>query len=135
MVHKSSIIPGLSQFLDKYVLAHYPPTSLKRIAAAAGIALYLKQNSNLVDNIINNPMFAGLGIAKDNGMVDLDTLRDVFKSEIAKVNYMRIHFPILGDVDFTADDIDGLYNILVAIEHSSASISSPIMNTNVIGGI
>ena len=40
MVHKTSIIPGLSQFLDNTVLSHYPPTSIKRIVAAGAIALY-----------------------------------------------------------------------------------------------
>lgn len=113
MIHKSTIIPGLSNFLDTAVLSHYTPTSMKRIIAAGAIALYLKRNSTIVDSVINNPMFEGLGISTKDGMIDLDVLRDVYKNEINKAGYLRIHFPILGDVDFTSDDVDKLYDIII----------------------
>jgi hypothetical protein len=34
MVHKTYILPGVSDFVDTAVLAQYPPTSIKRIVAA-----------------------------------------------------------------------------------------------------
>ena len=112
MIHKSTIIPGLSQFIDTTVLSHYPPTSLKRIGASGAIALYLRHNSNIIDTIISNPTIASLNVTTNDGMIDLDALRDVYKNEIQKAGFMRIHFPILGDVDFTADDVDTLYKML-----------------------
>ena len=112
MVHKASIIPALSEFLDNAVLAQYPPTAMKRIVAAGAIALFLNQNSNMVDNIINNPLIAGLGVSTSDGLIDIDTLYDIYKKEIAKAGYMRVNFPLLGDVDFTVDDLTSLYNIL-----------------------
>jgi hypothetical protein len=120
MVHKTSIIPGLSNFLDSTVLSHYSPTSLKRIIAAGAIALYLKHNTNIVDNVLNNTMFSGLGVSTPEGMVDIDALRDVYKNEINKAGFLRIHFPVLGDVDFTGDDVDILYISIVAINSPSA---------------
>jgi hypothetical protein len=113
MVHKSSIIPGLSKFVDTAILSHYPPTSLKRIAAAGGLAIYL-QNSNLIEKIIQNPMFEGLGVATPDGMINIELLKDVYKNEINKAGFMRVHFPILGDIDFTAADLDTLYECIVA---------------------
>ena len=124
MVHKSSIIPGLSQFLDNSVLAHYPPTSMKRIIAAGAVALYLKQNSNIVDQIISNPIISALGVSNSNGMVDLDALRDVYKNEIAKAGFMRIHFPILGDVDFTSEDIELLHKCIMNADTTSSAYST-----------
>ena len=122
MVHKSSIIPGLSKFLDSAVLSQYPPTSLKRILAAGGMALYLQHNEHVVDNILNHPMISTLGVS-NNGMIDIDTLRDVLKTQVSKVGYMRVHIPILGDTDFTTEDIDSLYKAIISIESPTSSIT------------
>ena len=122
MVHKSSIIPGLSQFLDSAVLSHYPPTSLKRILAAGGMALYLQKNEKLVDTIINHPLFSTLGVS-NNGMIDIDTLKDVLKTQVAKAGYMRVHIPILGDTDFKSEDIDHLYRCITSIESATPAIT------------
>lgn len=126
MVHKSYIIPGLSTFIDKTVLSQYAPTSLKRILAAGAIAIYLQQNANLVDYVINNPLFGGLKLCDDSGMINIEIIRDVLKSEINKVGFMRIKFPILGDVDFTADDMDTLYTSIVSLSNTPQSITPPV---------
>ena len=119
MVHKTSVIPGLSNFLDTAVLSHYAPTSMKRIIAAGAIALYLKHNTDIVDTIISNPMFEGLGVSNKEGMIDLDMLRDVYKNEINKAGFLRVHFPVLGNVDFTSDDVDTLYKCITAVSTPS----------------
>jgi hypothetical protein len=125
MVHKTSIIPGLSNFLDKTVLSQYPPTSLKRIISAGALALYLNQNNKVVDTLLSNPLFTTLHISNDQGMIDIDILKNVYKGEIAKAGYLRVHFPMLGDVDFTADDIDVLYDNIMAINNASVAPSMP----------
>lgn len=125
MVHKSDIIPGLSKFLDTAVLSQYPPTSIKRIIAAGALALYLQQNSGLVESIISNPLFHGLGVATDDGMINIELIRDVLKHEITKAGYMRINFPMLGNVDFTSEDMDTLYSTIVSISAPPASVVSP----------
>lgn len=116
MVHKSSILPGLSKFIDTTVLSQYPPTSLKRIIAAGVIAIYLKQNSSVIDNVVNNPLIGGLHVATPDGLINLDMIRDVYKAEIQKAGYMRIDIPMLGSVDFTPEDVDTLYRSIMAIE-------------------
>lgn len=114
MVHKTYILPGVSDFVDTAVLAQYPPTSIKRIVAAGAIALYLKQNQNIIDVILSNPIISALGVTRADGLVDLETVRDIYKAEITKAGFLRIHFPILGDVDFTADDVDTLYKCIMS---------------------
>ena len=59
MVHKSSLIPGLSKFIDENVLAHYPATSIKRIVMAGAVSLYLKKSEGLLETWIHNPLFTG----------------------------------------------------------------------------
>ena len=113
MVHKTSIIPGLTKFIDNVILSHYSPTSMKRILAAGGISLYLKNNQSMIDDLAKNPLVSGLGIVTEDGRVDLDAMRDVIKTEINKAGFMRVNVPIIGDVDFTSDDIDSLYRYIV----------------------
>lgn len=125
MVHKSKIIPGLSQFVDNNILAQYPPTSMKRILCAGGIALYLNKGEVLIDALLSNPMISALGVSTPDGMINIELLRDTLKKEIAKAGYMRISFPILGDIDFTLEDVDSLYGYISGGVHSSVPQAYP----------
>jgi hypothetical protein len=123
MVHKSSIVPGISKFIDENVLAHYPATSMKRIMMAGAVSLYLKQNGGLVDTISSNPLFSSLGVVHDNGMIELEPLRDALKYEINKAGFMRLNIPLIGAIDFTPEDADALYKYI--IEANTTQVQSP----------
>lgn len=125
MVHKSSLIPGLSKFIDENVLAHYPATSIKRIVMAGAVSLYLKKNEGLLETWIHNPLFTGLGIMHENGMVDIDCVRDTLKSEINKAGFMRVSIPFIGDIDFTADDADALHKYIVESYTTATKLTIP----------
>ena len=127
MVHKTRVIPGFSKFIDESVLSHYSPTSMKRILMAGGISLYLKKNSDMIDVLLNNPMFSGLGVSTPDGMIDVECLRDVLKEQIHKVGFMRVSFPLVGDVDFTTDDVDTLYKYITQLENTSHQSGSSNM--------
>jgi hypothetical protein len=126
MVHRSSLIPGFSKFIDENILAHYPATSMKRILMAGAISLYLKQGEGLVDTILSNPLITTLGVAKSDGMIDIETIRDTLKQEINKAGFMRATFPVIGDVDFTAEDVDALYRFIVESNTQVNTIGNPI---------
>jgi hypothetical protein len=123
MVHKSSVVPGLSRFIDESVLSHYPPTSMKRILMAGAVSLYLKQNEGLVDTLTSNPLFTALGVVDSSGMIDLDKIRDVLKTEIKKAGFVRLTVPFAGDIDFTLDDVDLLYRMIS--EEYSRTVTTP----------
>jgi hypothetical protein len=125
MIHKSRIVPGLSQFIDANVLSHYPPTSMKRIICAGGIAIYLSNGESMVDSLLSHPLISGLGVVNSDGMVNIELLRDVLKKEITKAGYMRVSLPLMGDVDFTADDVDSLYNYIVGGQNQVVSTQTP----------
>ena len=130
MVHKSSLIPGLSKFIDENVLSHYPATAMKRIIMAGAVSLYLKQNEGIVDTLTSNPLFTGLGVVHDNGMIDLEIIKDTLKNEVNKVGFMRLSVPMIGDIDFTSEDIDALYrfitetNTAITTSNLSASVNN-----------
>jgi chorismate mutase len=131
MVNKSSIIPGFSRFIDENVLSQYAPTSMKRILMASAVSLYLKQNENIVDNLINNPMFSSLGVANNNGMIDIETIRDTLKTQIKDAGFVRISIPFIGDIDFTTDDVDALYKFIAEANSSSAKPVTPSLQSAV----
>jgi hypothetical protein len=126
MVHKSSFIPGLSKFIDESVLSHYPANSMKRILMAGAVSLYLKQNENIVDTLASNPLLTGLGVMGTDGNVNIEALRDALKGEINKAGYMRLSIPLIGDIDFTPEDVDTLYRYIVECDSNN---SKPVLST------
>ena len=135
MVHKSSLIPGLSRFIDESILSHYPASSMKRILMAGAVSIYLKQNEGIVDTIMNNPLISGLGVVKHDGMVDIEMLRDALKGEINKAGFMRLTLPMIGDIDFTPDDVDTLYKFVVEADSTTRpQIATPQAQTNMYNG-
>lgn len=126
MVNKSAIIPGFSRFIDENVLAHYPATSMKRILIAGAVSLYLKQGEGIVDALISNPFVTNLGIVKQDGFINIEPLRDTLKYEISKAGFMRVTLPAIGDVDFTPEDADALYNFIV---EANTQVNMPPVQT------
>jgi hypothetical protein len=126
MVHRSSLIPGFSKFIDENILAHYPATSMKRILMAGAVSLYLKQGEGLVDSLLSNPLITTLGVAKSDGMVDIETIRDTLKQEVNKAGFMRVSIPMVGDIDFTPEDVDALYKFIVESNTQFNTISNPV---------
>lgn len=131
MVHKTSIIPGLSKFIDESILIHYPPTSMKRIIIAGGVSLYLKENERAVDTLLSSPIISSLGVSDSNGMIDIDKIRNAIRPEVEKAGYMRITLPVIGDIDLTVDDIDTLYRL---ISESSVQPQSPTLPQRITNG-
>lgn len=134
MVHKSSLIPGLSRFIDENVLAHYPATSMKRILMAGAVSLYIKKNEGLVDTLASNPLFSGLGVVGNNGLIDIELVRDTIKKEVQKAGFMRLSVPMVGDVDFTVDDIDALYRFIIEANTQSTNTTFQSVSTDIPNG-
>lgn len=141
MVHKSSFIPGISRFIDESVLSHYPTNSMKRILMAGAVSIYLKQSNNIIDTLASNPLFTGLGVMESNGNVNIEVLRDALKGEIQKAGYMRLSIPMIGDIDFTTEDVDTLYKFIAEADSKNAvtlpsTTQTPSPNTsNYNGGV
>lgn len=129
MVHKSSLIPGLSKFIDENILAQYSPNSMKRIMMAGAISLYLKQGESMVDTLTSNPLFTGLGVVHEGNMIDIDVLRDTLKAEVNKAGFVRLNIPFIGAIDFTSDDITALHKFIVEANTTQSHQSLPQTNS------
>jgi hypothetical protein len=116
MVHATSIIPGLSNFLDNVVLSQFSPTSPKRIIGAGVLSLALKNADTTLYTILQNPMVIGLGIVTENNLIDIDTVKYILKEQISKAGVMRINVPLLGNIDFTSEDVDSLYKYITSAQ-------------------
>jgi hypothetical protein len=102
---------------------------------AGAVSIYLKKNEGIVDTIMNNPLISGLGVVKNDGMVDIELLRDALKGEINKAGFMRLTLPIIGDIDFTPDDVDTLYKFVVEADSTTRpQIATPQAQTNMYNG-
>ncbi len=126
LVHKSSLIPGFSKFIDENVLSHYAPTSMKRILMATAVSLYLKNGETLIDTLTNSSLVSGLNVVNNNSMIDIDVIRDALKEQIKQVGFMRLSLPMAGDIDFTTDDVDALHKCIVEANTSKATIPAAI---------
>jgi hypothetical protein len=137
MVHKSCLIPGVSKFIDENILSHYPATSMKRILMAGAVSLYLKQNEGIVDALLSSPLVTSLGVVKQDGMVDVDLLRDTLRNEINNAGFMRLSIPIVGDIDFTPDDVNALYKFIVESNTQVNTLTTPVTSSSSLlnGGI
>jgi hypothetical protein len=99
---------------------------MKRILMAGAVSLYLQQGEGLVDALTSSPLVSGLGVAQNNGMINIDPIRDALKREIQKVGFMRLSIPMVGDIDFTTEDVDALYN---AIVQANTEVTKPTLPT------
>lgn len=132
MVQRSSLIPGISKFIDENVLAQYPANSMKRILMAGAVSLYLKQNERAIESLISSPAFTGFGVVREGNLIDLDPVRDVLRSEINKAGFMRVSIPFVGNIDFTPEDVDAVYK---AIVEANTNLAVPSANSNLTPGI
>lgn len=116
MVHASSVIPGLSNFLDSVVLSQFPPTSPKRIISAGLLSLALKNADSFLEALMQSPMIKALGVVKENNLIDIDALKMVLREQISKVGVMRVTIPFIGNIDFTTEDVESLYRYIVSAQ-------------------
>lgn len=107
---------------------------------AGAVSLYLKQNEAIVDTLTSNPLFTSLGVVKTDGYIDVELLRDALKGEINKAGFMRLSIPMIGDIDFTTDDVDTLYRFIIDADSTKpkpltgvTAPNSTLLNTN--GGV
>lgn len=129
MVHKSSLIPGFSKFIDENILSQYSPNSAKRMVMAVATSLYLKRGESIVDTLISHPLIAPLGVVQNGGMIELEPIRDAFKYQVEQMGFVRMSFPVIGDIDFTKDDIDAIYRCILETNSQPVKASVPPQQT------
>ena len=106
MVTIEAITSGLTKYLDSEIIPQMPPAKAVLVGTIA--ALYLRQAANLLDKIP-----ASMGIRNGNN-VDLETVRDVVKSQIK--TELPIDIPLIGRFTIDNAEIDKIYRYIVSGE-------------------
>lgn len=108
MVHTDKVMTGLVQFLDNELIPKLPERGWQRPVCATVIAMAHKHIYGLIDEYKANPMLVGIGLFDENGMVDLETLKDEFSKNLGAEG-MGISFPLIGTITFHQSDVEKLY--------------------------
>lgn len=89
-----------------YVMTEIVPhiEGWKKWAAGAAVTLIV----NKADAYLELPAIKALGIVND-GMIDIDNLRKVFKEQAERTGPVSIDIPMLGVIKLNANDIDIIY--------------------------
>lgn len=112
MVTIEKVMDGLVQFMEKEFIPHLPPKGWQRPLCATVIAMSRNSLHKLINEYKNNPMLVGIGIFDENGMVDIDTVKDEFSKHLSAEG-MIVSFPLIGDITFHQSDVEKLYYYIV----------------------
>lgn len=112
MVTTEKVMNGLAQFMEKEFIPHLPAKGWQRPLCAMVIGMSRNRLHKLVDEYKNNPMLVGIGIFDEDGMVDVDTVKNEFSKHLSAEG-MVINFPLIGDITFHQSDVEKLYYYIV----------------------
>ena len=99
---------GIANYLDKEFLNQYESTSFQRAMLGVAISLFLNKKSQEIKNMISNGLGKTMGISDDDGMIDIDLLKDTIKQQITEEG-IKYKNPYIGTITFHKDDVDVLY--------------------------
>lgn len=105
MVTKEQFKTGLAMYFEEEFINKVP--GLKKWI------MVLAANEMLVqaDNVINK--MSGTSYVSKDGMIDIDKLYKDLSKVAEKTGDVTENFPLIGDVRFSAKDIDKLYGLIV----------------------
>lgn len=104
---------GVAEYLDREVLSQYPNDGYQRVLIGMGISLILKKKLQDLRNMLDSEIVKEAGVVDENGLIDIDLLRDTMKKQMSN-NGIHYTNRLLGDITFNKEDVDVLYNYLVA---------------------
>jgi hypothetical protein len=66
----------------------------------------------LFEALKSNAIISMLGVAKEDGMIDLDVLRKAFKEQAESSGPVSIDIPAIGKITLSSNDIDMIYRYI-----------------------
>lgn len=112
LVSTDKVMEGLVCFLDNELMPKLPVKGWQRPVCGTVIAMAHNHIRNLLDQYKTNPMLVGIGIFDENGMVDIDTVKQEFSKQL-NAEGMTIEFPLIGGITFHQADVDKLHYYII----------------------
>lgn len=104
MISVDKVEAGISQYVDKELLSDFPDNSVEKIAIGVGIAIKIRRK--LV------PMLKTMDLIDDEGMVDVDLVKEEFEKRIPKDGMVYENSSLDRKFTFFKEDISKLYEYI-----------------------
>jgi hypothetical protein len=102
---------GIARFLDTELLSKMQGTWQKVVAGTA-TGILIKRSENILSSLKNNEIVKMMGIISEDGMIDIDILREELKKNVPDSG-VQIDLPMIGRITIKKEDVDKLYACIV----------------------
>jgi hypothetical protein len=108
------VIDGLSKYINDEIYAGM--NDLQEFAARVMVGRIINNRENVKEILINNGFIRTFGIIDAEGMVDVESLANDIKREIARKEKITFNVPMFGRMTFKPSDVDMLYKDITGEE-------------------
>lgn len=108
------VIDGLSKYINDEIYAGM--NDLQEFAARVMVGRIINNQENVKEMLINNGFIRTFGIVDAEGMVDVESLANDIKREIARKEKITFNVPMFGRMTFKPSDVDMLYQNITGEE-------------------
>ena len=115
------VIDGLSKYINDEIYAGM--NDLQEFAARVIVGRIINNQENVKDMLINNGFVRTFGIIDAEGMVDVDSIVNDIKREIARKEKITFNIPMFGRMTFKPSDVDMLYQNITGEELTSNALN------------
>ena len=109
MVSLDQVESGIARYLDNVLAPQLPLTGrydpLKKTAFLTGAMYVVRHSRSAVEDFLNKPFVASMGLLDDAGNIDLDGLIEALKANVPESG-LRIPVPVIGELVFYKPDVD-----------------------------
>lgn len=110
MVTIYQIKEGASRYLEAEMLPKLP--GWRKWVAGAFALEYLSRLEDIAEELRKKPAIEMLAVMREDGMVDVDRLRDAFIRQARASGDVTVDLPAIGSVTIGERDIDMLYRYI-----------------------
>lgn len=108
MVSFEKFQSGVIRFIETEITAQF--TGWKKVVAETAVGLYISQIPHKIQELSQNPLFAGMGIVSGN-QVDVEKLYNELSKHFKQP--VPVEIPMLGTANFTKENLDTLYTMIL----------------------
>lgn len=115
------VIDGMSKYINDEIYSGM--NDLQEFAARVMVGRIINNQENVKEMLINNGFIRTFGIVDAEGMVDVESLANDIKREIARKEKITFNVPMFGRMTFKPSDVDMLYQNITGEELTNNAIN------------
>ena len=105
------VIDGLSKYINSNNL-YSNMNDWQEMIARLAVGRVITNQAKIKDTLVSNAFIRSFDIMDESGMVDVDSLSEDLKREIARKEKFTVSIPIIGKLTFTPSDVDTLRRLI-----------------------